>query len=122
MTITDKTVGLWYLQTTPKQDWVGTLTEVEPDKEYELIYRFRYYKDDKAWDSADEKSWYKATITGHDKDYCIESVRTMINILAAAAQSEKPVEFLNTNGAEDLMNRFMAAPFVSAKTIPVEQA
>lgn len=116
MTITDKTVGLWYLQTTPKQDWVGTLTEVEPDKEYELIYRFRYYKDNKAWE-------YSATVTGHDKQYCIESVRTMIHVLATAAQSqEKPVEFLNTNGAEDLMNRFMAAPFVSAKTIPVGQA
>lgn len=123
MIITDKTVGIWYLQTAPKEDWVGTITEVEPDKEYELVYRFRYYKDTKAFDSEDEKSWYSVTVTGHDKQYVIESVRALVNILAEAAGSkDKPVEFLNTDGVEDFMNRFMAAPFVSAKAVPVEQA
>jgi hypothetical protein len=59
ITVDEHTVAIWYLQTTSTQDWTAALRELEPEAKYELTYRFRYYKDDKAFESEDEKHWYK---------------------------------------------------------------
>ena len=47
--------GIWYVQG-KDCDWMGSLSK--QDDKVVLEYRFRYYKDDRAFDSKDTKNWY----------------------------------------------------------------
>lgn len=123
ITITDKTVGLWYLDTNPgKQDWLATLVEVEPESKYEIVYRFRYYEDGRVFDSKDKKSWYKAEAIG-TKAYCTAAVRSIAQKLSDSANSGgKLIELLNDTGnTEDLCRRVLNQPFAYARMASEEE-
>jgi hypothetical protein len=68
MRLDEKTVGVWVLQTTPTQDYMAMLREIVPEEKYELEYRFRYYTDEKIFDSDDKKSWWRGTVSGTRND------------------------------------------------------
>lgn len=112
MVINEKTVGVWFMPITETQDWMATVREVEPDARYELVYRFRYYKDDKAFDSQDEKNWYKATATG-TRAYVLAGIRMAASMMAEHAIG-KLYEIINDR-------KFMDAPFVFARQVSKEE-
>jgi hypothetical protein len=118
----EKIVGVWYLVTIlDKQDWLAAVREIEPDAKYELIYRFRYYKDDKAWDSADKKNWYKGELTG-TRNYVVMSLRSVAKRLESVSVAGIPLyELLNENDIDKFMREFQDAPFVMAKMLSNEE-
>lgn len=108
----EKIVAIWYVSTIPdKQDWMAALREVEPDQKYHLKYRFRYYRDDKIFDSDDKRNWYEGICTG-TKNYCILSLRSVAAELARKANNAKVYETLNEGDYSDFIKRFEAQPFV----------
>lgn len=119
ITCDEKVVAIWFINTTETQDWMACLREVKPEEEYELIYRFRYYKDDKAFDSEDEKSWYKGRITG-TRAYVLASTRAVAKIMEEFAAG-KLYELVNEGDYEAFVKKFMDAPFVYAKQVSKEE-
>ena len=121
----EKTVGVWFLNTTETQDWLCTIREIEPDAKYEIVYRFRYYADNGSrdpFDGSDQKNWYKGAgkMTRH---YAISSMRFMMEQLKAAGAVGDPYELLMENGdVEAFFREFQKAPFVFAKQISKEEA
>jgi hypothetical protein len=48
----------WFVDDGGTKDWMACLwRDLAPGSKWHMTYRFRYYQDDKALDSADEKSW-----------------------------------------------------------------
>lgn len=115
----DKIVGIWFLETMPGQDWMASLREIEPDKKYELVYRFRYHKDDKPFDSADEKSWYSGKVEG-TRQYAILGLREAGKQMERVATG-KLYEYLNDKGFDDFWKRFQDAPFVFLRREKIEK-
>ena len=114
-------VGIWFMPTTEKQDWMCGVREIKPDEEYQITYRFRYYEDGKVFDSEDKKKWYEGKICG-TRAYVIASIRSIANTLYAAAKIKEPYEMLNDGGDIDQFSKkFMDAPFVFARLEPKEE-
>jgi hypothetical protein len=110
----EKLVGIWFLATIPNsQDWMAGVRELEPDQKYKLTYRFRYYKDDKAFDSEDKRNWYEGTVTG-TRAYVIASLRSVAKKLAEMS-TEPLYEVLNEHGLDQFMRDFQDQPFVYMK-------
>lgn len=119
MVLDEKLVGVWYLQTTTTQDWMAVIRELVPEQKYELTYRFRYYKDDKAFDSEDEKSWYRGEISG-TRNYVVFGLRSAAEMMATAAVG-KVYEYLNDGDFSAFVKRFQDAPFVFARQVSKEE-
>lgn len=122
--LSDKTVAIWFLAVTPTTDWMAHIEELEPEASYKLTYRFRHYKDDNHFDSADEKNWYSGTCAG-TRAFCIASIRAVGQTMASVRAAEVAVhlgplyEILNDTGdTQDFMRRLMDAPFAYARQEP----
>ena len=109
--IDEKLVGLWFLPTiSGHQDWLAAVRVIEPDVKYELTYRFRYYKDDKAYDSEDKKNWYEGEVTG-TRAYVVASIRSVARELERRADG-KLYEIMNESGdMQEFMRKFADMPF-----------
>jgi hypothetical protein len=118
ITFDEKIVGVWFVATLPTQDWLAALRELEPDAKYELTYRFRYYKDDKPWDSEDKKNWYRGEVTG-TRAYVIASIRAVVDTMVATGPK---YEVMNDRGYAQFQRDFQDQPFVFAKMLSKEEA
>ena len=109
-------VGVWFVQTTETQDWMAGITEIEPDKKYEINYRFRYYnpESEDPWDGKDKKNWYKGTASC-TREYAIQSMRVMVQGMKMMGAIGEPGEVVNNGDYNDFMERFVAQPWVHAK-------
>lgn len=94
--VTDKLVGIWFLRLTDDSNWLCSLTEIEPDQRYRINYRFRYQKDDKVFDSADEKRAYKVEVTG-TRTYVLATVRFIASEMKKAGAEDEIDELLMEN-------------------------
>lgn len=110
----EDTIGIWFVGL-PKGDWLASVF-TEDDKPC-LIYRFRYHVDDKAFDSDDEKNWYRLAPKGAGGvDKLVETVRFIAGSMAAGADTEVYElmrEDFGDTGA--FMEEFRKAPFVTWK-------
>jgi hypothetical protein len=114
ITMTEQTIGIWFMPIQPKQDWLAAATELEPGRLYQLDYRFRYHKDDKFFDSKDEKNWY--TMTVHStREHVIALIRRVANSLLGVGADGPLTEVLNEGTQEEFMEKFMHLPFVQAR-------
>lgn len=114
MVLDENVIGIWFVNLSSMSDWLGTIS-LDDNGDYELIYRFRYYVDDKAHDSADRKNWTKAIIAkrfgGVTK--VIDHMRSVVQQLAKLAGDVSFHEILMTDeGLDDFMERFQELPFV----------
>lgn len=109
MIIDDKFVALWSVALPGPADYLGTLRELEPGK-CEFVYRFRYHKDSKAFGSADEKSWYSATIMC-PRDVALERVRLIVTLLAGSAGSKADEILMGDDGPAGVMKQMMSRPW-----------
>jgi hypothetical protein len=106
----EKIVGLWnFHMKTPEGDYLAAIRELERDVKYELTYRFRYYKDDKVWDSKDEKHWCQGTLSG-TRHYAVSSFQMIVNMLAKMQGSPTYEVLMDEKGLDDFMRRVEALP------------
>lgn len=75
-------VAMWFLSG-PGQDMLGVIHRPEGATELRFDYRFRYYRDQKIWETNDDKRFYAVTFDPDTTDdAAIEIVRTnVIDIL-----------------------------------------
>lgn len=73
--ISDNTLGIWFVRGVRKD----FLLHCEyKDNKCQAMYRFRYYKDDKAFDSDDTKNWYTLSSEyDRDKETSLENMREL---------------------------------------------
>ena len=74
--------GFWYVDGDDK-NWLACLSK--RDGSWRLDYRFRYYRDDKAHDSDDKKSWYTGKMNG---DQPVEKILAAVGQAVAAIEKE----------------------------------
>jgi len=112
----EKIVAIWFLATIPgHQDWMAGLREIVPDEKYELTYRFRYYEDDKIFESKDKKNWYEGEVSG-TRSYCIAAVRSVGQMMAkVTAGGQKLYELVNEGDLAEFGRRFRDMPFAFAR-------
>ena len=74
----DYVLGVWYAENEKNNNWLMTIKRDTKNKEdWQMEYRFRYAKDDKAWDSDDVKNFYNGTITGLSEEEVLEKCNTI---------------------------------------------
>lgn len=109
----EDTIGVWYVQI-PEGDWLASI--FKEDGKPCLVYRFRYYVDDKSFDSDDEKNWYKMEPKDGDADLdkLIETTRMVAGLTAARADSEVyELMMKDFDDSSAFFKEFQKAPFVS---------
>lgn len=57
--------------------------------EWFLQYRFRYYRDSKAFDSADEKHWYFLTLEGKEEGEILSEINEILSTIAQHATNPR---------------------------------
>ena len=78
ITSDDYVLGIWSLSNPGKQDWLAIVRKDSTTGQWVLKYRFRYYVDDKLWDSEDRKSGTVVEIDGSaPEDKMVELVEGM---------------------------------------------
>lgn len=114
ITFDNKMIALLFLGKAPVDgvDWLCGIRELELDKRYEIIYRFRYYKDDKPFDSADKKNWYEAVVSG-TRSYTLAVIRELGQVLRSASSDPASYhEFINEGDFKAFTKKCQAAPFM----------
>ena len=111
---TKDTIGIWYIKIGDDQDWMAGLTKVEDG--LMLQYRFRHYKDDKVWDSKDEKSWYEGVLH-HPLETVLPVIRALVEHMREL-DGEIPEEdcyelMMGDSGLDIFMTRLSQLPFAS---------
>lgn len=89
-------------------DWLAGIWRDEGESDWHLLYRFRYYKDDKFdLSSEDEKSWTGWSFTGDSPDVAVEIMRKAAEMLTRTNSGAACDELvLNTDDPEKIMSAF----------------
>ena len=123
ITITARTIGLWFVALDEHGDWLGSACTTE-DGDFEMIYRFRYYVDKEVFeDSKDKKSWYKGTVSKDhaDKDKIIEAMRAMTKALWTQSGGQRYEIMMGNGGEEEFMDEMSKLPFTTMKTRKLDE-
>lgn len=118
MLIDEKIVGIWFVQTLETQDFMLSLRELESEKLYEFVYRFRYYDtitDGNPFNLQDRKSWYEGRVAA-SRQKSIEKMQFVVNMLTLTAGVTQYALF-NDKGFEDFAKRLKEQPFVHGKWV-----
>ncbi len=113
--LSEHTLGIWFVSLGKESDWLGSVWKT--DEGYEVVYRFRYYVDDKTFDSEDTKHWYSTKISkdNADDDKVIKTMRDMAEMLWAASGGKRYELMMGRGGVEEFMVEYEKLPFVSMK-------
>jgi len=117
MRIDESMVGIWFV-TIPNGNMLAALHRVA-ERTYKLTYRFRYYKDDRAFDSADEKNWYSGTLSNADESYITDRISKAMATLRVSTRGEYHELLRGTKTFEEFKAEFFKLPFVHIKEVPV---
>lgn len=75
-------LAIWYAALGTRGDWLCMIARMKDDpNRWTMRYRFRWYKDRKAFDSDDQKTWYVGK-TDHSPE---EALATMDQVAAFVA-------------------------------------
>lgn len=111
----EKTVGLWMVAPGPGQDWLASLREIEPDRTYELLYRFKYFQGDyNPFNDEDEVNWYGGTIKG-TKNFVIAGVRHAAKTLERGG--DRLCEILNDGDIKKLVRKLQETPGIYCRMV-----
>lgn len=72
----DKLLGLWYAEIPPGNMFTALETT---DTGFRVVTRLRIYKDDKVFDSEDEKTWYEVLCDTKSYDEMVDNIRKMMS-------------------------------------------
>lgn len=75
-TIDEHTVGIWQIEF-PDGNWMAVVNEQAPG-EFHGVMRFRWYRDDKAFNSSDVKRSYEMTTSSVSTQEVIEKMRAVV--------------------------------------------
>ena len=116
ITFDDTMIAVWFIGLNDETDWLCSIQE--HDDHYEVHYRFRYYNDDKNFDSEDEKHWYSAMMPKKEvsRKKVISVMREAFTLLKDESDKEEAYELLRGKGSfEDFREEFLSLPFVHSR-------
>jgi len=114
----DYILGMWIICMPGIRDWMGTITRPDNDstKPWNLDYRFRYYADDKVWESKARKKFFRVHIDTNEKeDDVISHMNKVVkNFMDAGFGTE--MEFHEIKGdAEKMMKVCQTSKYLHMK-------
>jgi len=123
MELSENTIGIWYVQTSETSDWLMTVNE--DNESYDMTYRWRYYEDDKNFDSDDRKTWYSGTIakTTTSREKLLAGMRGTVELMLKFPEAGKSWELLvEDHDIKAFMKKFESLPFVHMEVMPIKEA
>lgn len=102
------------------QDWMALVSRV--GDVWKLTTRFRYYKDDQVWDSADKKSVHNFEVSTSEvsEDEMLAKVDTVVKSMVAVgymAPGERPWRRVIRGNGDKVLAALKTAPFASMKKV-----
>lgn len=121
MSINEKTIAIWFLPTTEKQDFLGTLYRNDEGK-LQFTYRFRYYdeSDKSPWSGKDEKHWYDLVAKDENKseDEMFRDLKKMIEKLEILSGNKADEILMKGKTVEQFMDEMASKPWAHMRVIP----
>jgi hypothetical protein len=124
-------VGIWMMNLDAiNADFLAALTGVkDKPREFHLDYRFRYHRDDKVFDSEDEKHWYHVEFLDIQEDDAIAKVRDVVlkigQIPGWDTEEERPtldeLLYRDYNDFHRFMEAFQNRPWAYVKSNPTSE-
>lgn len=100
----DYILGFWVVSDPGVHDWMANAAKRADSGDWELEWRFRYYKGEEVWDGKDEKSWYGGTIGGEaPEEVVINAMEVMQKALVAEGFGESTETIMVQSTDVDLM-------------------
>jgi len=120
--LSEKTVGIWAVDMMNGSDFLGAVWR-ESDN-YVIEYRFRYYEDDKVFDSEDKKNWYRAEIPTDraSEEELIDAMKVVVEALWKKSGGKRYEILMGSGGVEEMTSALKKWPSISMLTLTPEQA
>jgi hypothetical protein len=114
-------LALWYVRIASRGDWLGAVTRKRADDQrWKLIYRFRWYTDDRrrVFDSDDVKNWYHAFVDDDDPDEILAKVDLVAQQIAVPNRATVDRVLVRADGkkALELMSK---RPWAHIRRVPI---
>lgn len=121
--LTDKTIGVWAVSLNDESDYLAALWR-DDDGNFVMEYRFRYYVDDKTFDSKDRKNWYRCEVQADktSEDKVIEVMRLSARMLWKSSGGKRYEIMMDEGGIERMMEDMARWPMISMQTVKVEKS
>jgi hypothetical protein len=118
--LTENTIGVWAVSLDSDSDYLAALWR--DGENYVMVYRFRYYVDDKTFDSKDKKNWYRCEVQADrtTEDKVIEVMRLSARMLWKQSGGKRYEIMMDARGIEGMMEDMARWPMISMQTIKVE--
>jgi hypothetical protein len=101
---------MWYCANGEK-DWLCALYR-DPGERWTMLYRFRYYRDDKVFDSKDIKNWYCwRAPTDRTESEVIKFTDSLAEFIALEARAKLHKLFLRTDKVEKILEAMKHGDF-----------
>lgn len=113
-------MGLWFIQLQPDLDWLASLYTTK-EGELKGTYRFRYYVDDKTFDSEDKKSWWTMTSTASVAE-TIEKFRGLYEKMWKLSKGDHYEILMDEEGIDSFMKKFEQVPFYNGIELSANEA
>lgn len=97
-------------------DWLAAV--LKTSGELEAVYRFRWYKDKRTFDSADIKNWYKIKLKGGQEVDYIKQLRDIYEVVQRMFGADRGWEIIRGERSEEEFGRLLLSmPGITSKTV-----
>lgn len=116
--------AIWF-QSAPRRDWMGYISR-EGDGPFKVEYRFRYYADDKVFDSDDEKHFARVELPDA-KEESAEGFLQLMRVLGTVGReqqgfSEMEIVYVRGRGIENFKEKTKDVPWMHMKHMKQEES
>jgi hypothetical protein len=120
--LSENTIGIWAVNLRDESDWIGAVWR--DGDNWIMEYRFRYYVDDKTFDSEDVKNWYthKIPVDKYTEDEVISAMRMCVELLWKASGGKRYEIMMTSAGLDQMMADMKKWPMISMKFVPIKGA
>lgn len=112
--VTEATVGIWQVAL-PDGNWFAHMAR-RSGGGFEILYRFRWYRDQKVFDSRDVKHWWRGTVSSVSEDECLSKMRAIVAELAQAGGLSSWELIRGTKPLDEFMAALLKMPGIHADT------
>lgn len=111
----DYVLGVWFAEKKNGDNWLMTIKQKQGTTDcWEGEYRFRYKKDDKIFNSEDEKNVYSLGIDGESEDQIVEKLNGLFEVIKTEYTAHS--EYVEIKGGmEKFMFRLAQCPWSNIK-------
>jgi len=112
--ITEDTIGIWYIES-ETCNWLCAI--YQEGKLVKGSYRFRYYRDDKAFGSKDKKTWADIC-TETNKEVALRDIRDVAQKLCSTMDGELTELIRGEESLEDFQAELFKQDFAQVCIVP----